>query len=151
MKKVLAVVLTLVLVLSLTACSGANIDGSWKIVSMTEDGKDSFEGFDLKAFEAKGVYLGIKCKDGKATMDIMGEVTEFTYDGKTFSGKNEEGKTESIEYTVNGDTLKLTNDNVVMTFKKMTDAEAKAFDAQDSDAVMNALMEIYLSALGSDD
>ena len=60
MKKVLAIVLALVLVLSLAACgSKADPTGSWKLTSMTANGKDAMEeeGFSLSALADKGFFF----------------------------------------------------------------------------------------------
>ena len=153
MKKVLALVLALVLVLSMTACgSKPDLDGSWKVVSMTENGKDSFEGIDLNALAQKGYYLGATCKDGKGTMTFGDETIDFTYDDKKFEMKNDDGTTDSMDYTRNGDNLTLTltqgEDKMVVNLKKMTDDEAKQFASQTDEDLQNALLKMILESYG---
>ncbi|MCR5206102.1 MAG: hypothetical protein K6E47_13815 [Lachnospiraceae bacterium] len=153
MKKVLAVVMALVLVLSMTACgSKADIDGSWKLVSMTINDKDAFEGIDLNALAQKGYYLGATCKDGKGNLTFGDESIEFTYDDKKFEMKNDDGTTDYMDYSRNGDNLSLTkvqdDGKMVVALKKMTDDEAKKFASQTEEDLEKAILQMVLESYG---
>ena len=155
MKKVLALVLALVLIFSLTACGSAKPEGSWKLTAMTQDGENALEDLDLNVLASKGLYFGMTFKDGKGTLNILGQEQSFTYDNKAITTKDEEGKDETIEYTLNGDTLTLSGNTEgskqVMTFKKMTDDEASKFAAQKPEDVLSAMIEIAMEKLQEED
>ena len=145
MKKLLAVVLALVLVLSLTAGgSKETLDGSWKLTSFTQDGKDMIaeSGFTLADFEANGVLFGLTAKDGKATITMMDEPETFTYDDKTLTDSNNAKQ----EYKINNGVLTLEGKDeehsYTMTLKKMTDDEAKKFASQTSDEIQKAMLKM---------
>jgi hypothetical protein len=145
MKKLLAVVLALVLVLSMTACgSKETLDGSWKLTSFTQDGKDMIaeSGFTLADFEANGVLFGLTAKDGKATITMMDEPETYTYDDKTLTDSNNAKQ----EYKINNGVLTLEGKDeehsYSMTLKKMTDDEAKKFASQTPDDVQKAMLKM---------
>ena len=147
MKKFLAVLLALVLVLSLTACgSKETIDGSWKLTSMTSNGKDVFaeEGFSLADFEANGVLFGLTAKDGKLTMTMADESSTLEYDDKYIIDPT--GNTEKTEYKINNGILTMEGkdgDNTyTMSLKKMTDAEATKFASQTQDDITKAMYKM---------
>ena len=146
MKKVLAVLLALVLVLSLTACgSKETIDGTWKLTSMTNNGKDVFadEGFTLADFEANGVLLGLTAKDGKLTMTLSDDSSKLDYDDKYIIDPE---KNEKTEYKINNGVLTIEgkdgDDTYSMTLKKMTDAEATKFASQTQDDITKAIFKM---------
>ena len=57
--------------------------------------------------------------DKNAVLKAAGEEKQLTYDDKNFTGKNDEtGEDESIPYTLEGNTLTLTQDGEKMVFKK---------------------------------
>ena len=153
MKKVLALVLALVLVLSLTACgSKESIVGSWKLTSMTEDGKDALanEAFTLAEVEAKGIYFGIEAKSDKtAVMKFAGEETNFKWDDKTISDDD-----SSSNYEIKDGVLTLSGDvdgkKQTMTFKRMTDEEAKKFASMTNEDIQNALSELVMNKIMSE-
>lgn len=152
MKKVLAVVLALVLVLSLTACgSKDSIVGTWKITAMTEDGKDALgsQGFTLAEIEAKGIYFGLEAKSDKtAVMKIAGEDSNLKWDDKAIYDDK-----DSSSYEVKDGVLTITGDNdgkkMVMTLKKMTEEEAKKFNSTSNEDIQNAITELVMSKIMS--
>ena len=81
----------------------------------------------------------------------MGDEESLTYDDKSFTGKNGDGSDESIDYTLNGDTLTLSQkgdkDNTVMTFKKMTEDEANKYANQKTEDLQNAMFEMIMGSL----
>lgn len=105
MKKVLAFVLALVMVLSLAACGGSKVVGTWK----SEDAL-----FSTITFNSNGT--------GSMTMKVLNTTTEFDYtekDGKLELSEN--GKVEfTYEYSVDGDnlTLKDTDSGSTYTYTK---------------------------------
>jgi hypothetical protein len=152
MKKVLAVVLSLVLVLSLTACgSKASLEGSWKITSLTQNGEDtmSYNGINIvEKLAARGFYFGLTAKSDKTAILRIGEEDQnVTWDDKTIGVGN-----DTAEYTISGDTLTITGKNgdadMKMVLKKMTDEEAKNFAAQSAEDLQKAQMEIALELIG---
>ena len=147
MKKVLAFLLALVLVLSLTACgSKETLDGSWKLTSMTSNGKDVFaeEGFSLADFEANGILFGLTAKDGKLTMTLADESSTLEYDDKYIIDPT--GNTEKTEYKINNGVLTMEGkegDNTyTMSLKKMTDAEATKFANQTPNDITKAMYKM---------
>ena len=146
MKKVLAVVLALVFVLSMTACGSKDtLEGSWKITKFTMGGQDVLNqnGFDLAAkLSEKGVYMGIQAKSDKSVRMVAGENEQtLTWNDKTIT----DGKDE-IEYKINGDVLTLTGSQegteMYMELKKMTSDEASKFSSQTAEDMNNALIEV---------
>jgi len=156
MKKVLAVVLALVLVLSLTACGGGeSLEGSWKLTGYTEDGKDAMDessGITIAKLESKGIYFGLVAKSDKtATLSIMGDEDKMTWDSKTI--KSSDGKT-SASYEIKDGVLTISGESEegkkqVMTFKKMTEDEKKKFEALTPEDISNVIIEFAMEALAA--
>ena len=151
MRKVLAAVLALVLVLSLTACgSGESLVGSWKLTGFTEDGKDllASENVSLPVLEEKGLYFGIEAKSDKtAVMKFIGEEEQLTWDDKNITTDG-----VATPYEIKNNILTMSYDSEgkkqVMTFKRMTDEEAKKFaniTAEDlQKAILEMAMEVFM-------
>lgn len=154
MKKVLVVVLALVMVLSMTACGGSGLTGSWKFTSMELDGKNGFDedGVNiLKKLEEKGFFLGLCAKSdntgymnyGQGKVDLKWDKANVTIDNK------------SVPYTISGDTLTIESkeDKTKMVFKKMTSDEATKFESQTDETLGKAMLEIAkdLAGAGSED
>ena len=146
MKKVLAVVLSLVLVFSMTACgSKDSLEGSWKITKFTMNGEDILtrSGINLaEKMSEKGVYMGLQAKSDKTVRMVAGEEEQtLTWNDKTIS----DGK-DDLEYTINGDILTISGTqggvSMNMELKKMTSDEASKFASQTADDVSNAIIAI---------
>ena len=114
MKKILSVLCVLVVAFMLTACGSKT--GTYKLVSM-ESAEMKLTAEDLEKY---GMTMELIIKDDKnAVLKAAGEEKQLTYDDKNFTGKNEEtGEDESIPYTLEGNTLTLTQDGEKMVFKK---------------------------------
>jgi len=123
MKKVLALVLVVVMVMSLAGCGGnLPAEGTYEVISMKTDGVEGLTEEYKKIISAMGVdnfgTLTIK-GDGKAEMTIYGEKTEsLTYDEKSFTGSD--GVACSYTYSGNTITLNIPSEGhtVEMSFKK---------------------------------
>lgn len=156
MKKLLAVVLTLIMVLSLTAC-GASMEGTYKLTDAT--GNEGIKEY-LDMFGKKNMYSAlIVDKDNKITMKMIGmDEQSGTYDSKE---KKMKIAGDEATYTFEKDTITIKGkdkdqgNEYSFTFKKMTDEEKKAFGTGYSqDKINEVIMEIAkerLSAQGSDD
>ena len=158
MKKVLAVVLALVLVFSLTACGGKGPEGSWKITTYLVNGEDALNKNDVNYLDKlaeKGFYFGLVVKSDKtATLNIMGQESTLKWDDKYFTSKDEEGNEQKAEYKIDGDTLTISNKaagDVEMKFKRMTDSEAKKMTEQNTEELTKAILEIAAEMAGEEE
>ena len=114
MKKILSILCVMVIAFMLTACGSKT--GTYKLVSM-ESAEMNLTAEDLEKF---GMTMELIIKDDKnAVLKANGEEKTLTYDDKTFTGKDDEtGEEESIPYTLEGNTLTLTQDGEKLVFKK---------------------------------
>ena len=115
MKKILSVLCVLVVAFMLTACGSKT--GTYKLVEMIGA---SGEKVDSKMIEQFGMTMELVIKDDKnAVLKAGGEEKTLTYDDKNFTGKDDEtGEEESFPYTLEGNTLTLTQDGEKLVFKK---------------------------------
>ena len=119
MKKVLAVVLVLVMVLSLTACGSGISTGTYKISSMKMGDTDLMALYTAAGMSADDLGSLVIKDDKNASLEMMGEDSEsLTYDDKYFYS----AKGEKIEYKASGSTITFTYDEdgtkIEMSFKK---------------------------------
>lgn len=115
MKKILSILCVMVIAFMLTACGSKT--GTYKLVEMVSA---SGEKIDATTLEQYGLTMELIIKDDKnAVLKADGEEKPLTYDDKTFTGKDDEtGEEESIPYTLEGNTLTLTQDGEKLVFKK---------------------------------
>ncbi|MCR5684478.1 MAG: hypothetical protein K6G81_03535 [Lachnospiraceae bacterium] len=148
MKKVLALLLALVMVFSLTACGGAKLSaGSYKLTKMIADGEEQDTDY-IQQLAAEGVFFAalVINDDKTAALKMFGEDDEkLTFDGKQFTADNG----DKINYTVDGDNITLKDSSTSMIFKKMTDAEKKEFDNPKSDEELTNIMIKVLQDMGA--
>ena len=132
MKKVLAVLLVAVMVLSLTACGGGVSTGKYKLSGMTvTEGGQEMDYFEfMKQFGATDEdlenlgYLEI-IDDKNAIMKggLSDDESELTYDDKYFYAKDG-SEDERLEYKASGSKITLfyedeaSESKIEMTFKK---------------------------------
>lgn len=114
MKKIISVVcivMMLVGVMSLAACSGG-LDGTYNLVEMSSGGQD------MTSYLSMIGDVVLTIKGDKATIELGGETTELTVDTKNSVFKDETG--ESTPFTVEGDRLTMENpeSNSKMVFEK---------------------------------
>ena len=111
---VICVVLMLVCAASLTACSGNDLDGTYKLVEMISGGEDMTSYLDIIG----DVTLTIT--GDKAVIEISGETTELTVDTKNSSFIDEDG--ESTPFTLEDNRLTMQNEQSgsKMVFEKLT-------------------------------
>jgi len=114
MKKIISVicvVLMLISVLSLTACSGNSLDGTYNLVEMSSGGED------MTSYLSMIGDVTLTIKGDKATVVLGGETTELTVDAKNSVLKDESG--EATPFTVEGDrlTMENTESNSKMVFE----------------------------------
>ncbi|MBO4781014.1 MAG: hypothetical protein J5522_01340 [Lachnospiraceae bacterium] len=121
MKRVLAVVLALVMVLSLTACGGGISTGKYKLTSMKMGETDLVQLYKDMGMDTGDLGTLEIVDDKNATLGIEGEDAEkLTYDGSYFySASNPD---EKIKYKASGSKITLTYDeedgSVEMVFEK---------------------------------
>ena len=150
MKKILVVVLALVMVLSMTACGGSGITGSWKLENMTREGKSAFdeEGVDIISEIGKqGFYLGLKADSDKTGYLNVGQgKMNITWDDKNITLDG-----QAVPYTISGDKLTISDDkeSMTMTLKKMSSDEAKTFENQTEEDLQKAIMSVALAHLAA--
>ncbi len=76
MKRVLAIVLTVVMLIGLCACGGVSLKGTeWKLTSMTTNGLEVDEAF----LSELGISGSIVFTDNEVTFSVMGEDQIGTY------------------------------------------------------------------------
>ena len=117
MKKIISVicvVLMLVSVLSLSACSGSSLDGTYKLVEMTSGGQDMTSYLSMLG----DVILTIQ--GDKASIELSGETTQLTVDSKNSAFIDVEG--DSTPFTVEGTrlTMESSQSDSKMVFEKQT-------------------------------
>ena len=119
--RVLAVVLALVMVLSLTACGGGISTGKYKLTSMKMGETDLVQLYKDMGMDTDDLGTLEIVDDKNATLGIEGEDAEkLTYDGSYFySAANPD---EKIKYKASGSKITLTYDeedgSVEMVFEK---------------------------------
>ncbi len=121
MKKVLSIVLTVALMLTLVACFAGcgkkgGISGKWKLDYM-EQGEMKLSISDLEKMSGEKVefYLELKA-DGTGVMNSMGEKTDMAYgDGQIWPA---EDPSDKVPYKLSGNTLTLEQDGMKLVFKK---------------------------------
>ena len=120
MKKMGKVVLSIVLVLSMllcfAACSKGGQTGRYELTSMVEDGEE-YNIAEMKEWFGDDYEAYIELKsNGKAVMNMMGEVTELVYKNGYMWPEGDED--EKVAYKISGKTLTLEEDGMKMVFKK---------------------------------
>lgn len=129
MKKFLALLLCLVMVLSLAACgsSSGNLVGSWKLTKANGETNDpQMDAFNqVLASSALGATMVCRFdKDGKGAMimSAMGQSSESPITWKTEKDQltlgSEDGQSAVLTYKVSGNTLTLTKDGYSLIFEK---------------------------------
>lgn len=115
MKRVVSILCVAVLLVSMMALAGCGIDGTYKMVSQTENGKTT----DAAALEESGTSYTLTIKGETGTMTItygdQSNTTPLTVDTKN---KLIIGGGEAISYTTSGKTLILQKNGDTMTFEK---------------------------------
>ncbi|MBR4778217.1 MAG: hypothetical protein IK007_11480 [Lachnospiraceae bacterium] len=119
MKRVLAVVLALVMVLSLTACGGGMSTGKYKLTSMKMGETDLVQMYKDLGMDTDDLGVLEIVDDKNATLGIEGEDAEkLTYDGTYFYSSNG----EKIKYKASGSKITITYDeddgSMEMVFEK---------------------------------
>ncbi|MCR5736279.1 MAG: hypothetical protein K6G64_01350 [Eubacterium sp.] len=121
MKKILALVLSLMMILSLTACGGSDkYAGTYKVVSVTVQNTTIKKGDDLwkKAFsdESKLPYMKLDGK-GKCTFLFDSETSEGEYsvDGEKITLKDSK---ESIDGKIKDNQITISAGGADMVFEK---------------------------------
>ncbi len=122
MKKVLALILVLVMVLSLTACGNDGVEGDYVLTGMEENGEDMFEMMQglLAMAGMDGDLMTLELSGGKFTIassldDSLNVEGTYTQDGDklvlTADG-------ESHEVTYGGGKIVMEMEGTVLTFEK---------------------------------
>lgn len=115
MKKIVALTLVLVMVFALCACGGSKggaTPGTYKLTGMVEDGEDMSDYIPL--LESMGMEINLVLnKDGTGYLEMYGEQMELTWDANSITIEG-----ESEPYTVDGDTLTISEDDTSMTFTR---------------------------------
>lgn len=118
-KKILAVMLVIGMMMGLCACGSAKEVGKYQFVEMSSEGMtitaETLKGFDM---DPSGIYIEFR-KDGTGTLNMgaMGDgddaSTEFTWkDGKmTADG-------DTVAYTLDGKKITIDIDGSSMVFEK---------------------------------
>jgi len=120
MKKVLAVVLVAVMVLSLTACGSGISTGTYKLTSYKMGDTDLIQMYKDLGMDGVDELGSLVIKDDKnATISITGEDSEaLTYDDKYFYSSSG----EKLEYKASGSKITFTAEEdgtkMEMTFEK---------------------------------
>ena len=117
MKKIISVVCVVLMifsVLSLSACSGNSLEGTYKLVEMTSGGQDMTSYLSMLG----DVILTIK--GDKATIDIGGETTQLTVDSKNSAFVDEEGESTPFTFEDNKLTMSSSESDSKMVFEKQT-------------------------------
>ena len=119
MKRVLAVVLALVMVLSLTACGGGMSTGKYKLTSMKMGDTDLVQLYKDMGMDTSDLGTLEIIDDKNATLGIEGEDAEkLTYDGSYFYSSNG----EKIKYKASGSKITVSYDeedgSIEMVFEK---------------------------------
>ena len=122
MKKILALVLSLIMVLSLTACGSSDVSGKYLLTSMKSEEMEIKKGDDNwnAIFAEADSVFSIELKaDGKCELFLMDEKTEANYevsgDKITFTADGEDDK---FEGTIKDGKLTLSIDTEEMVFEK---------------------------------
>jgi len=153
MKKLLAVVLMLVMVCSLSACGSKDMTGTYKLTSLKIDGEEQMAEAMVTAYKNHGIFVGalVVEKDNKAKLSMAGEDgTSLTYDDKNFKDGN-----TSIPYTLSGNVIKMseTADGVetAMEFTKMTADEVATFEKGYTEEDLMAAITEMLGSLAPEE
>ena len=124
MKKAFIIILSLLMVLSLAACSkgGGNSGGSgeskanipngyYKLIEMEEDG-EAVAAEDLELMESMGLVIFLKINDDHTGyLNIFGEKTEVTFEESDIVIED-----EKVPYTFDGTVISLEKDGSKMVF-----------------------------------
>lgn len=119
MKKILTLMMSLVVALTLTACSGdSGISGTYELVQMKYNGIVVNPGDALweQATGGKSATITLN-NDGSCSADIYGQTGEGTYkeDGSTVTITIDG---DALDFTINDDQLTAENSGVTMVFEK---------------------------------
>ena len=115
MKRTAKILLSVLVILSILACLAAcgskgQPSGTYKIVSMEEDGME----FDAEMIEGLGLEISITFNsDGTGTLNAMGEKQEFEWKGNTMTVDGEEST-----FKLDGNKLTIEEDGTKMVFSK---------------------------------
>ena len=126
-KKMAAVCMAGVMVLSLVACGGASLEtGYYKLSSMSE-GDTEYTEEQFSSFGLEG-YMVVE-EGGKGYMYMINEENEFTWDDKNITVQG-----DPAAYTYSDGTITIDQGDTKMVFKKSTEtAPARGAAASDSD------------------
>ena len=116
MKKIVYSVVVLLEIVFLTACGKNSFIGTYKLVEIS----NATESYSKKMIEELGLnYELIIVDEKKATLKMMGENLDLTYDDKKFLGVNKEtNEEESIPYTKENNQIKISIGDEKMVFEK---------------------------------
>lgn len=121
--------------------------GGWKLMTFNNGQVDVFSEKDIKKLEmlyAKGFYLGIVANADNTGFINVGEMNQqFTWDEKQITVKD-----ESANYTVNGDTLIITDEGGEgkLTCERMSSEELERFRNQSLEDLKKAMKEVEKEA-----
>lgn len=114
MKKILGILLSMLLAVSLVACGGGakNSDAGYYVIDSAKDDDTEMKADELKELGLEG-YV-ILNKDGTGTISLEGgEPSDIEWgDGKL------KADDEEVEYTINGDILTIEIEGLTINYKK---------------------------------
>lgn len=118
--------------------SGEGPAGYYKLTKMLENGVESEEMAQVEQLGMK-FYLALD-EDGTGYMNILGEITELTWDDTNITSED-----EPVPYTYEDGVMTFGDDEMTMEFTKLNDEEIAAYEAGsasefDAEAFLGLLM-----------